>query len=123
MKTLKKFIAGIFLLCLMAACSKEETKKICDCNSPKPNKIIMEGGVIMNSNKELTLSFGGPANQTHIICNPIFLNNLLKQAKIKENSMVKLEVLTNRTYCPDGTKSGYLMTFIDVLSIKNDSLR
>ena len=55
---------------------------------------------------------------------PIFLNNLLKQAKIKENSMVKLEVLTNGICSPNGTSNpGDLLTFIDVLSIKNDSLK
>ena len=105
----------------MAACSKEEPKKICDCNSPKPHKMIIQGQVRAYQNNDLTVYFGGVANQTNIICNTAFLNTLLKNADVKKDSIISLEVLANKS-CNSQGSSVYNL-FIDVLSIKNDSLR
>ncbi len=106
----------------MAACSKEETKKICDCNVPKPNKVSILSQITTSSQGNIEISVVRLTNRPIIVCNQTHFKRLLQQTVIGKDSIIRVEAYSSGD-CDNNSNSALIFTFLDVVSVKKDTIK
>jgi hypothetical protein len=142
MKTLKNLVLGVLFVCLIAACSKEETKpcecdtakntspevpQTVDCSVPKTKKITVQTRLYRWGQTEFAVSdYKGSVDHTPyplmnhriIVCNQDFVNKIIRGKTFRADSLVTIEACESETYYQANRSPINHFTFINILSIK-----